>query len=64
MKLIIDWDEGEGRVEFSQRFLNQDAIFRLDVLKDWYESIQQEYAKAHAEFCKDYDSAQPFEPNV
>ncbi len=33
--LRVDWETGEGAVVLPQRFLQEDALFRADVLKDW-----------------------------
>jgi hypothetical protein len=33
--LRVDWETGEGAVVLPERFLQEDALFRADVLKDW-----------------------------
>lgn len=33
--LRIDWETGEGAVDLPERFFNESALFRADVLKDW-----------------------------
>jgi hypothetical protein len=62
MKLIVDYDCGEGEVVLSQKFINQDSGFRVDVLQDWINILQGYYADAQKEFYSEMDGAKPLEP--
>jgi hypothetical protein len=59
VKIKIDYDSGEAAIEFDKRFLNEDALFRIDVIKDLVYQLDCEYQKAHKEFYSDYDAATP-----
>ena len=41
--LKINWDSGEGDVVLNKEFLEQSALFRADVLKDWAYQMEQLY---------------------
>lgn len=45
-RLIVNFDAGEGRVFFSDDFLEESGLFRADVLKDLISELEQEYDRA------------------
>jgi hypothetical protein len=64
MRLVIDWDSGEGDVVFSERFMRQDPLFRADVLQDWINILQESHSKATTELYSEIDNAQLIEYKV
>ena len=64
MRLIIDWDSGEGDIVFSERFMRQGALFRADVLQDWINILQASHSKATIELYTEMDNAQATEYKI
>jgi len=61
VRLIIDWDSGEGDIVFSERFMRQDALFRANVLQDWINILQVNHSETIIDLYREMDSAEPIE---
>lgn len=45
-KLVADYNNGEGKIELSERFNSADCLLRADILKDWIYDLTNAYNKA------------------
>ena len=43
VKLVADWDFGEGNIKMSERFLGETGLMQIDLLQDWICDLQHEY---------------------
>ena len=43
VKLVADWELGEGRIKMSERFLGETGLMQIDLLQDWICDLQHEY---------------------
>lgn len=50
--LRVDWESGHGEVELDPEFLEANGLLKADILKDWIDALQVEYAKATDQFLK------------
>lgn len=56
--LGVDWESGEGTLRMGGVLRDAPLCFRLDVLADWKEQIDQLYSQAKRELRPDEDSEQ------
>ena len=43
VKLVADWELGEGNIKMSERFLGETGLMQIDLLQDWICDLQHEY---------------------
>ena len=43
VKLVADYDYGEGNIKMSERFLKSSGLMQIDLLQDWICELQHEY---------------------
>ena len=49
IKLIADWDSGEGKIRLPPGWKIESPLMKLDLLKDWIFFLEKEY---NSEFQK------------
>ncbi len=54
--LRVDWESGHGEVELDPEFLEANGLLKADILKDWIDALQVEYAKATDQFFKELET--------
>jgi hypothetical protein len=42
----VDWESGHREVELDPEFLEANGLLKADILWDWIDALQVEYAKA------------------
>lgn len=50
--LNANYNTGEGDITLSPKFMEQDALFRADVLRDWIYDLTQLYEEARSNIFK------------
>ena len=43
VKLVADYELGEGNIKMSERFLESSGLLQIDLLQDWICDLQHEY---------------------
>ena len=43
VKLVADWELGEGNIKMSERFLTSSGLMQIDLLQDWICDLEHEY---------------------
>ena len=43
VKLVADYEFGEGNIKMSERFLGETGLMQIDLLQDWICDLQHEY---------------------
>jgi hypothetical protein len=59
INLVSHLEDGEGSIRITQGFENQSYLFQLDVLKDWIEELQNEYALRWELWSEQIESLDP-----
>tara|TARA_R110000787_G_scaffold249495_2_gene355106 strand:- start:597 stop:818 length:222 start_codon:yes stop_codon:yes gene_type:complete len=59
INLVSHLEDGEGSVRITPGFENQSYLFQLDVLKDWIEELQNEYALRWELWSEQIESLDP-----
>jgi hypothetical protein len=59
INLLSHLEDGEGSVRITPGFENQSYLFQLDVLKDWIEELQNEYALRWELWSEQIESLDP-----
>lgn len=54
--LRVDWESGHGEVKLDPEFLEANGLLKADILKDWIDALQVEYAKATDQFFKELET--------
>jgi len=43
VKLVADWELGEGNIKMSERFLTSSGLMQIDLMQDWICDLEHEY---------------------
>mgnify|MGYP003673968961 FL=1 len=43
VKLVADWELGEGNIKMGERFLTSSGLMQIDLLQDWICDLEHEY---------------------
>ena len=52
VKLVADYECGEGNIKMSERFLESSGLMQIDLLKDWIYDLEKEYEKRSKVYWK------------
>ena len=52
VKLVADYEFGEGNIKMSERFLESSGLMQIDLLKDWIYDLEKEYEKRSKVYWK------------
>ena len=52
VKLVADYEFGEGNIKMSERFLESSGLMQIDMLKDWIYDLEKEYEKRSKVYWK------------
>ena len=55
VKLIADYEFGEGNIKMSERFLESSGLMQIDLLQDWICELQHEYKVRSNAYFMDTD---------
>jgi hypothetical protein len=64
IRILVDDENVEGDVFFTNAFNDQDAIWRLDILQDVIGILSTKYNATLDEMYKDFDDANPQRPKA
>jgi len=59
INLVSHLEDGEGSVRITPGFEKESYLFQLDVLKDWIEELQNEYALRWELWSEQIESLDP-----
>ena len=55
VKLLADYEFGEGNIKMSERFLESSGLMQIDLLQDWICELQHEYKVRSNAYFMDID---------